>query len=261
MRNDGYYVTVDNNGEKSLCDVTYLKTIAKIKKAFNTQYENTYATLHIVKVENGIETIVNVKQFDPMRKTNWATTNRPTEAGWNDLASFEPAKAEVENQPAEAEVESQPVEAEVENQPAKKTPLNKQELKYCEYDVKIGVEYFNEQIENYGNITKIPPTKEPAKASKIKGRYIAIQMKVKNIYNEMIDRFYLFDVSRETNKNNIMKFTDSFVDNSIAVAYIVDEYPNKVIIRSKKEYSPDKRTYWVRKKDVLSNLFLEDFRR
>lgn len=225
MRNDGYYVTVDNNGEKSLCDVTYLKTIAKIKKAFNTQYENTYATLHIVKVENGIETIVYVKQFDALRKTNWVTTNRTTEKGWNDLASFEPAEAEaeaeVENQPAEAEVENQPVEAEVENQPAE----------------------------------------EPAKASKIKGRYIAIQMKVKNIYNEMIDRFYLFDVSRETNKNNIMKFTDSFVDNSIAVAYIVDEYPNKVIVRSKKEYSPYRRTYWIRKKDVFSNSFLDDFRR
>ena len=203
MRNDGYYVTVNNNGEKSLCDVTYLKTIAKIKKAFNTQYANTYATLHIVKVENGIETIVNVKQFDAVRKTNWTTTNRPTERGWNDLASFEPVEAEVESQPVE----------------------------------------------------------EPAKASKIKGRYIAIQMKVKNIYNEMIDRFYLFDVSRETNKNNIMKFTDSFVDNSIAVAYIVDEYPNKVIIRSKKEYSPYKRTYWIRKKDVFSNSFLDDFRR
>ncbi len=223
MRNNGYYVTVDNNGEKSLCDVTYLKTIAKIKKAFNTQYEKTYATLHIVKVENGIETIVNVKQFDAVRKTNWATTNRPTEAGWNDLASFEPveAEAEVESQPVEAEVESQPAEAKVENQPAE----------------------------------------EPAKASKIKGRYIAIQMKVKNIHNEMIDRFYLFDVSRETNKNNIMKITDSFIDNSIAVAYIVDEYPNKAIIRSKKIYRPDKRTYWVRKKDVLSNSFLDDFRR
>lgn len=114
MRNDGYYVTVDNNGEKSLCDVTYLKTIAKIKKAFNTQYENTYATLHIVKVENGVETIVYVKQFDAVRKTNWVTTNRTTEKGWNDLASFEPAEAD--SQPAEAD--SQPAEAEVENQPA-----------------------------------------------------------------------------------------------------------------------------------------------
>ena len=230
MRNDGYYVTVDNKGEKSLCDVTYLKTIAKIKKAFNTQYANTYATLHIVKVENGIETIVYVKQFDAVRKTNWVTTNRPTEAGWNDLASFEPAEAKVESQPVEAEVESQPVEAEVESQPVEA------------------------EVENQ-------PAEEPAKASKIKGRYIAIQMKVKNIYNEMIDRFYLFDVSLERNKNNIMKFTDSFVDNSIAVAYIVDEYPNKAIIRGKKEYTPDKRTYWVRKKDVLSNSFLDDFRR
>ena len=115
MRNDGYYVTVDNKGVKSLCDVTYLKTIAKIKKAFNTQYESTYATLHIVKVENGIETIVYVKQFDAVRKTNWVTTNRTTEKGWNDLASYEPAEAEVENQP----VENQPVENQpVENQPA-----------------------------------------------------------------------------------------------------------------------------------------------
>ena len=113
MRNDGYYVTVDNKGVKSLCDVTYLKTIAKIKKAFNTQYESTYATLHIVKVENGIETIVYVKQFDAVRKTNWVTTNRTTEKGWNDLASYEPA--EVESQP----VESQPVESQpVENPPA-----------------------------------------------------------------------------------------------------------------------------------------------
>ena len=120
MRNDGYYVTVDNNGVKSLCDVTYLKTIAKIKKAFNTQYESTYATLHIVKVENGIETIVYVKQFDAVRKTNWVTTNRTTEKGWNDLASYEPAEAEVENQPVENQpVENQPVENQpVENQPA-----------------------------------------------------------------------------------------------------------------------------------------------
>ena len=113
MRNDGYYVTVDNNGVKSLCDVTYLKTIAKIKKAFNTQYESTYATLHIVKVENGIETIVYVKQFDAVRKTNWVTTNRTTEKGWNDLASFEPAEAE-------AEVENQPVE----NQPVENLPAD-----------------------------------------------------------------------------------------------------------------------------------------
>ena len=113
MRNDGYYVTVDNNGVKSLCDVTYLKTIAKIKKAFNTQYESTYATLHIVKVENGIETIVYVKQFDAVRKTNWVTTNRTPEKGWNDLASYEPAEAE-------AEVENQPVE----NQPVENLPAD-----------------------------------------------------------------------------------------------------------------------------------------
>lgn len=38
------------------------------------------------------------------------------------------------------------------------TPLSKQELKYCEYDVKIVVAYINEQLEEYGDITKIPLT-------------------------------------------------------------------------------------------------------
>lgn len=38
------------------------------------------------------------------------------------------------------------------------TPLSKQELKYCEYDVKIVVAYITEQIEEYGDITKIPLT-------------------------------------------------------------------------------------------------------
>lgn len=208
MRNDGYYVTVDNNGEKSLCNVTYLKTIAKIKKAFNTQYENTYAGLHIVKVENGIETIVYVKQFDAVRKTNWVTTNRTTEKGWNDLASYEPAE-EVESQPAPAEKE----------------------------------------------------ISEPKEPNTLKGRYIAIQMKMKNVDNEMIDRYYLFDVSRETNKINIMKFTNSFVGDLIAVAYIVDEYRNNVTIRNKKVYTPHSRTYWIRKNNVLSKSFLDDFRK
>ena len=58
-----------------------------------------------------------------------------------------------------------------------------------------------------------------------------------------------------------MKFADSFVNYSIAVAYILDVYQKNVTIRSKKEYSPGRRTYWVRKKDVLSNSFLDDFRK
>lgn len=38
------------------------------------------------------------------------------------------------------------------------TPLTSQELKYCEYDVKIVLAYINEQIEEYTYITKIPLT-------------------------------------------------------------------------------------------------------
>lgn len=180
MRNDGYYVTVDNNGEKSLCDVTYLKTIAKIKKAFNTQYENTYATLHIVKVENGVETIVYVKQFDAVRKTNWVTTNRTTEKGWNDLASFEPAEAdsqpaEADSQPAEAD--SQPAEAEVEIQPA------------------------DEPAEDYYK------------------KYLCIVSEIQNQDNEYFRKYKLFDVSKEVNNDKIKKFTDKYMKGMIAEAY------------------------------------------
>ena len=103
---NGLYVIVLNNGGKLVyhCDT---KSIAKIKKEFNGKFADTYAKLHIVKVENGIETILYAKQFDALRKTNWLNIERKTEAGYNDLTSYEPAKEEVESQPAE-EVESQP---------------------------------------------------------------------------------------------------------------------------------------------------------
>lgn len=39
-----------------------------------------------------------------------------------------------------------------------KTALTKQELKYCEYDIKIVLAYIQEQIDEYGTITKIPLT-------------------------------------------------------------------------------------------------------
>ena len=84
---------------------------------------------------------------------------------------------------------------------------------------------------------------------------------MRNVDNEMIDRYYLFDVSRETNKINIMEFANSFVGDSTAVAYIIDEYLNNVTIRNKKVYTPYSRTYWIRKNEVLSKTFLDDFRK
>ena len=143
--------------------------------------------------------------------------------------TIKPAE-EVESQPAE-EIESQPAE-EIESQPA-------------------------EEIESQPAPAEILEPKEP---NTLKGRYIAIQMKMKNVDNEMIDRYYLFDVSRETNKINIMKFTNSFVGDLMAVAYIVDEYRNNVTIRNKKVYTPHSRTYWIRENNVLSKTFLDDFR-
>ena len=222
MRNDGYYVTVDNNGEKSLCDVTYLKTIAKIKKAFNTQYENTYATLHIVKVENGIETIIYVKQFDAVRKTNWVTTNRTTEAGWNDLASYEPAEAEVENQP----VENQPVE----NQPVENQPVE------------------NQPVEN-----------QPADYYK---KYLCILCEIQNQDHEYFRKYKLFDVSKEVNNDNIKKFADSYMAGVIGEVYIIEKTGTFYWIVSQKKYKIKGQTKWITKdKNSTCKAFVDLFRK
>lgn len=227
MRNDGYYVTVDNNGEKSLCDVTYLKTIAKIKKAFNTQYENTYATLHIVKVENGIETIVYVKQFDAVRKTNWVTTNRTTEKGWNDLASFEPAEAEVENQP----VENQPVESQpVENQPVENQPVE------------------NQPVEN-----------QPADYYK---KYLCILSEIQNQDNEYFRKYKLFDVSKEVNNDNIKKFADSYMAGVIGEVYIIEKTGSFYWLLFQKKYKIKGQTKWITKdKNSTCKAFVDLFRK
>ena len=224
MRNDGYYVTVDNNGKKSLCDVTYLKTIAKIKKAFNTQYENTYATLHIVKVENGIETIVYAKQFDAVRKTNWVTTNRTTEKGWNDLASFEPAEAE-------AEVENQPVE----NQPVENQPVENQPVE-------------NQPVEN-----------QPADYYK---KYVCILSEIQNQDNEYFRKYKLFDVSKEVNNDNIKKFADNYIKGLIGEAYIIEKTGSFYWILFQKKYKIKGQTKWITKdKNSTCKAFVDLFRK
>ena len=234
MRNDGYYVTVDNKGEKSLCDVTYLKTIAKIKKAFNTQYESTYATLHIVKVENGIETIVYVKQFDAVRKTNWVTTNRTTEKGWNDLASYEPAEAEaeVESQPVESQpVESQPVESQpVESQPVESQPVESQ-----------------------------PVENQPADYYK---KYLCILSEIQNQDNEYFRKYKLFDVSKEVNNDNIKKFADSYMAGVIGEVYIIEKTGSFYWLLFQKKYKIKGQTKWITKdKNSTCKAFVDLFRK
>lgn len=57
--------------------------------------------------------------------------------------------------------------------------------------------------------------------NKIKGRYIAIQLKMKNIdNNEMYNKYYMLDVFEETNKNNTTKFTDNLYVTLGMMAYI-----------------------------------------
>ena len=222
MRNDGYYVTVDNNGVKSLCDVTYLKTIAKIKKAFNTQYESTYATLHIVKVENGIETIVYVKQFEAVRKTNWVTTNRTTEKGWNDLASYEPAEAE-------AEVENQPVEAEVENQPAE---------------------------------ADSQPAEADSQPADYYKKYLCILCEIQNQDHEYYRKYKLFDVSKEVNNDNIKKFADSYMTGVMGNAYIIEKTGTFYWIISQKKYRIKGVTKWIKDgKNSTCKAFVDLFRK
>ena len=236
MRNDGYYVTVDNNGEKSLCDVTYLKTIAKIKKAFNTQYENTYATLHIVKVENGIETIAYVKQFDAVRKTNWVTTNRTTEAGWNDLASYEPAEAE-------AEVENQPVENQpVENQPVENQPVENQPVE-------------NQPVENQ-------PAEADSQPADYYKKYVCILSEIQNQDNEYFRKYKLFDVSKEVNNDNIKKFADNYIKGLTGEAYIIEKTGTFYWIVSQKKYKIKGQTKWITKdKNSTCKAFVDLFRK
>ena len=206
---NGLYVIVLNNGGKLVyhCDT---KSIAKIKKEFNGKFADTYAKLHIVKVENGIETILYAKQFDALRKTNWLNIERKTEAGYNDLASYEPAKEEVESQPAE-EVESQPAE-EVESQPA-------------------GFK-----------------------------RYLCIVFEIKMQDGEYHRKYKRFDVSRETNIDDIQRFADSYTRGISGKAYIIDKVGRFYFIIKQKQYKPNADTKWSREeKNSTCKAFVDLF--
>ena len=198
---NGLYVIVLNNGGKLVyhCDT---KSIAKIKKEFNGKFADTYAKLHIVKVENGIETILYAKQFDALRKTNWLNIERKTEAGYNDLASYEPAKEEVESQPAE-EVESQPA----------------------------GFK-----------------------------RYLCIVFEIKMQDGEYHRKYKRFDVSRETNIDNIQRFADSYTRGISGKAYIIDKVGRFYFIIKQKQYKPNADTKWSREeKNSTCKAFVDLF--
>ena len=215
---NGLYVTVLNNGGKLVyhCDT---KSIAKIKKEFNGKFADTYAKLYIVKVENGIETILYAKQFDALRKTNWLNIERKTEAGYNDLASYEPAKEEVESQPAE-EVESQPAEKEIESQPA-------------------------EEVES-----------QPAGFK----RYLCIVFEIKMQDGEYHRKYKRFDVSRETNIDNIQRFADSYTRGISGKAYIIDKVGRFYFIIKQKQYKPNADTKWSREeKNSTCKAFVDLF--
>ena len=78
---------------------------------------------------------------------------------------------------------------------------------------------------------------------KIKGRYIAIQLKMKNIDYGVNDKYYMFDFIQETNKNNKIKFSDNLYVTLGMMAYI---YQMNII---------------KGKNDILNNSFLDDFRK
>ena len=224
---NGLYVTVLNNGGKLVyhCDT---KSIAKIKKEFNGKFADTYATLHIVKVENGIETILYAKQFDALRKTNWLNIERKTEAGYNDLVSYEPAKEEVESQPAE-EVESQPAEKEIESQPAEK------------------------EIESQ-------PAEEVESQPAGFKRYLCIVFEIKMQDGEYHRKYKRFDVSRETNIDNIQRFADSYTRGISGKAYIIDKVGRFYFIIKQKQYKPNADTKWSREeKNSTCKAFVDLF--
>lgn len=106
------------------------------------------------------------------------------------------------------EVESQPAE-EVESQPAK------------------------EEVESQPNGFK---------------RYLCIEFEIKMQDGEYHRKYKRFDVSRETNINNIRRFSDSYIKGISGKAYIIDKVGRFYFIVNQKQYKPNADTKWSKKR-------------
>ena len=73
-----------------------------------------------------------------------------------------------------------------------KTPISKEELKYCVNDVLIVTSYIDEQINEFGNIEKIPLTQ----TGKVR-RYVRKQCFQNKEYQYFIKELTIEDIAKE----------------------------------------------------------------
>ena len=140
--------------------------------------------------------------------------------------TIKPAE-EVESQPAE-EVESQPAE-EVESQPAEK------------------------EIESQ-------PAEEVESQPAGFKRYLCIVFEIKMQDGEYHRKYKRFDVSRETNIDNIQRFADSYTRCISGKAYIIDKVGRFYFIIKQKQYKPNADTKWSREeKNSTCKAFVDLF--
>ena len=118
------------------------------------------------------------------------------------------------------EVESQPAEKEIESQPA-------------------------EEVES-----------QPAGFK----RYLCIVFEIKRQDGEYHRKYKRFDVSRETNIDNIQRFADSYTRGISGKAYIIDKVGRFYFIIKQKQYKPNADTKWSREeKNSTCKAFVDLF--
>ena len=238
MKN-GLYVAVADYYQDGVKDYTkfvavedfypdcYKVTDRALKNIIESSYGYvTGRTLHIVEVFDDVATVLYTKIYEFAKKTYWHKSNISWPVSYYTLA-VERVEKEIRKMTENKNVDENP----------------------------------DKEVVPAEELNKVEEVTPDEAVNKFKGRYVAIQMKMKNSVGKMIDRFYLFDVTLETNKDNIINFANIFIGDSIAVAYLVEVYTYDAIIKAKKEYTPYNKTYWIQKNDIIDKSFLDDFRK
>ena len=220
---NGIYAYVEYpNGKKYEVDYSYLKNVVNVKKAINVEYELMDCHIVITKCDGLYETAICEKSFIAGKRKNWKTIKPAEEVESQPAEEVEsqPAEKEVESQPAEKEIESQPAEKEIESQPA-------------------------EEVES-----------QPAGFK----RYLCIVFEIKMQDGEYHRKYKRFDVSRETNIDNIQRFADSYTRGISGKAYIIDKVGRFYFIIKQKQYKPNADTKWSREeKNSTCKAFVDLF--
>ena len=91
-------------------------------------------------------------------------------------------------------------------------------------------------------------------------RYLCIVFEIKMQDGEYHRKYKRFDVSRETNIDNIQRFADSYTRGISGKAYIIDKVGRFYFIIKQKQYKPNADTKWSREeKNSTCKAFVDLF--